>query len=192
MYVYVLVARNTDLVGDKIFTIVFMIHDKKYSDVHSFFWNFLVKKIEFNASVPIDTDRDKSITNAIKEQELGDNLLYFLNHIRQDLKRWLHASQLPKKEHYKYRSLIRQLFEAKTEAEFKFQSELLKEQVSSSFAKYYSNELEADIKNIVLHWFTQSFQCSPMGVNQLMTPLNLWTICFNATINAKSCRLICY
>ena len=44
IYVSVLVACNTELIGDKIFPIVFMIHDRKYSEVHEFFWDFLTKK----------------------------------------------------------------------------------------------------------------------------------------------------
>jgi len=44
-YVSILVMRDTDILGDPIFPVLFMVHEKKLLKTHELFWGRFVKKL---------------------------------------------------------------------------------------------------------------------------------------------------
>lgn len=68
-YVSILVMRNTDIIGDPIFPVLFMTHEKKLLPTHELFWGSFVKNLihfdKYGLNVPIVTDREKCIVSAI-------------------------------------------------------------------------------------------------------------------------------
>lgn len=118
-YVSILCARNTELVGDPIFPIVFMIYGKKHEGVHNFFWNnFVNKKLKITKHICIVTDRKKSIVNAIRSSGYLSNHLFCYNHIVSDVKIWLRKTNANLKDSILYRSIIEQLLNSETREDF--------------------------------------------------------------------------
>ncbi|XP_015792073.1 uncharacterized protein LOC107368716 [Tetranychus urticae] len=146
-YVSILCARNTELIGDPIFPVCFLIHEKKHEGVHSTFWNTFVKaKININSKVPIITDREKSITNAVSSSGFESNHLYCYNHFIADVKYWLSKTNAPKKDIILYRGMIENLLLTNSEEEFENLCQSYKKTMSSLFKDYFEKKLERDIK----------------------------------------------
>ena len=95
-YVSVLSFRHTMLTNSKhntSFTIpvAFMIHDRKKTKMHSKFFECLAENIDqlSKKTVSIIVDREVGIIAGIKKQLPSVAILYFWNHLSQDLKVWL-------------------------------------------------------------------------------------------------------
>lgn len=145
--VSILTARNTEIEGDPIFPVAFMVHERKHTDVHDYFWsNFLNNKIQFNSAVPIVTDREKAIIKAIKSSNHSHQLLFCHNHIIQDVKRWLSANNLAAKYYTQLRYDIETLLKCTTYDEFDALSLELSKSFPEKFKSYYNSELYADMR----------------------------------------------
>ncbi len=88
-YVSILVMQNTELKGDPIFPVLFLLHQRKYKEVHYYFWRYhvtnLLKINEYGVNVPIVTDREMAHKNAVTANTSG-NLIICHNHLLQDIK----------------------------------------------------------------------------------------------------------
>ncbi|CAG7816969.1 unnamed protein product, partial [Allacma fusca] len=95
VYVSALVLRNTFVEGDPIFPVAFMLHERKFAEVHKeFFWT-LHQHLDLSSlecNVPLCVDRERGITAAILSVFPKANLVYCWNHILQHVKTWIKAS----------------------------------------------------------------------------------------------------
>jgi hypothetical protein len=84
-YLSVLVMRNIFIEGDPIFPVLFMVHERKFKTLHINFWrNFALDLLEFekySSFIPICTDREQGIVNAILESYPDCNLVFCQNHL---------------------------------------------------------------------------------------------------------------
>lgn len=152
-YVSVLVMRNTDIVGDPIFPVLFMIHERKLLRMHELFWGSFIKKLihfeKYGHNVPIITDREKSIASAILNSiSIADtNLIFCHNHLIRDVKQWLHTNNAIQDDFKVYINEIKYLIEIKNENEFDKKLNEYKIKWSRSFFNYFEKNIEYDLKN---------------------------------------------
>ena len=84
-YASILVARNTCLIDDPIFPVAFVIHTKKY---HKAFLADIFEETELanSRNIPINTDREKGITDCLQSNFPTLTKIYCTNHIIGDIK----------------------------------------------------------------------------------------------------------
>lgn len=154
-YVSILVMKNTDFSQNPIFPLMFLIHDKKTKLTHLKFWQHVSSLININSNLPIVTDREKSLTSAIKKTPLS--LFYRKNHILKDIKRFLHKSKLSKTK--PYINAIRKLIDIEHESDFEKVLFSLKKSWNISFTNYFEKNVLDDLKNFCSKFNYKKFAC---------------------------------
>ncbi|RWS22943.1 uncharacterized protein B4U80_13462, partial [Leptotrombidium deliense] len=130
-FVSVLVMRNTDLVDDPMFPVMFMNHNQQYAQ-----------------NIAVVTDREKAITNTIKKTgTIGNNLLLCENHILQDVKHFLKTVGGKKDDFAAYIQTINDFFDSDSIAELKEKYEEERKKWSQSFINYFDKNLLSDIRS---------------------------------------------
>lgn len=93
-YVSILLIRNHQFFSreykiNPYFPVLFCIHDAKNEETHTSIWKEVKRHLDIDEHIPISTDREKSITNAIISQGYESNLVFCSNHIKQNVDRYL-------------------------------------------------------------------------------------------------------
>ena len=93
MFVTFIVIRNTLLKEEPILMVGGFAHERKYSESHEKFWNFLAKELKFSDDVLIATDQESAIRSgcqeALRKKNKKNRLVNCTNHIRKCCERWL-------------------------------------------------------------------------------------------------------
>jgi hypothetical protein len=88
-YVSFLVMKNTELVEEPIFPIACLVHNRKQLTTHSIFWDWMCNQLEGFCEVPLVTDRETSIVQAIEQKKHHLAAHFFCSlHIRRNAKMW--------------------------------------------------------------------------------------------------------
>ena len=127
---------------------LFLIHEKKLSESHQFFFQEAVKAIPSlkNATCCLVTDKEQAI---IKAADLVVPKLIKLlcwNHtcIFRDVRFWLRKHQAPAREISLYLDDISQMFHSSSEAEYSEKLEEYRRTWDSAFHQYYIEEIHPD------------------------------------------------
>lgn len=91
-YVSVLIMRNIFMEKDPLFPVVYLLHDFKTEEAHKYLWRFAWDKLEmakYCEKIPVATDREKAIVNAIKDIAPNVHLIHCQNHIISDVRQWI-------------------------------------------------------------------------------------------------------
>ncbi len=159
-YMSILVMRNTELVGDPIFPVLFMLHSRKYQEVHDKFWRYyvtdLLKIREYGFNVPIVTDRELALKKAIINNT-DDNLVVCHNHLTSDVKRWLSKHSGIRDDHVGCQEHIGRLLACETFDEFDILYRDFSESWSQEFVKYVTDHLYDDLRNHAIKAVTRRF-----------------------------------
>lgn len=149
IYVSILVARNVFVAGDPIFPVAFMLHDRKLESVHEEFWNTMKKYLDLDVlceNVPICTDRESSITNAIRKIIPGVNLIFCNNHLKRDVKTWIQsASGKTSTDTHLLGGQIAILLQSDSQAEFLELFEKYKFKWSLEYVHYIESNIQNDL-----------------------------------------------
>ena len=145
-YISSVVIKDTDLKDDKIFPVAFFLHNRKDTETHKIFFDWLFNELHIPSQVPFIVDREQSIVNNLLGQCVGaDQLFYCTFHIRKNVERWCQANMKVKKTVDSYTRQFRTLINKKTFAEYEETLNSLKPTWDDNFAKYFEKHIEQDI-----------------------------------------------
>lgn len=150
IYVSPLVMRNTYLTDDPIFPVLFLLHDRKKQWQHEEFFQIAVKELKLNQNatmIPLATDREKSIVNAISNVYPGSNHVFCQNHIQRDVEFWIKQQKNYTSDDIKaLKHNIRQLLESESAEEFDLLYEQISKKWTASFLEYFNKNLLVDVR----------------------------------------------
>ena len=98
----------------------FLLHERKLTETHIELFKETIKQIPSlkKASIPIVTDRERSILNAIKKEIPMSKMLYCWNHIFRDVRLWCRKHGAPSSDITVYVGDVQQLFHSINEEEY--------------------------------------------------------------------------
>jgi hypothetical protein len=81
-YMSTLGAVNPELKEHPFFPICYLIHDRKFSEIHESFLNWAFGKLSMNPNIPVITDREDAICNFFElRSDLKDQHLICFRHV---------------------------------------------------------------------------------------------------------------
>ena len=171
-YLTPIVFRHVLFENSPVIPLAFMIHRRKYQSLHEDFLRNLCKHIPNlqKSTVPIITDRERSITNALTNVLPNAQVFYCWNHFKQDIIRWLGTHKAAKDETRVYLNHIEQILMSATEDEFHDNIAQLSATWSQPFLEYFDKHLKKDIEQHAGRW--------------LIEPLNIYNPYSGITNNA--------
>ena len=124
-----------------------MIHECKLTDTHVDMFQEIFKLIPpfSKAYVPIVTDREKAITNAIKRVMPNARLVYCWNHILCDVRFWCRKHETPTADISKYLEDMLELFRSSSPQLYESRLEEKMRQWDVTFQQFYMSEIHKDV-----------------------------------------------
>ena len=182
-YVSTLAFQHIMFDENPVFPLAFMIHERKFQKCHEQFLDVLKEKIPRlgRKPVPIITDREAGIVNAIAKVLPDSPLLICWNHILRDLKFWLGKHGATLKDLQFYDNQVKQLLRCESQNEFEILVEKLKLPWSEPMTDYFEHNIR---KTILMHagrWILEEYD--------LYNPYSGVTNNCSESINAKLKRL---
>lgn len=102
-FLSVLTYKNLLFENEPVISAMYLLHHRKNKEVHEDFFSWAKKLCPLITDKNIITDREQSITFAIKTQLQNINHFECWNHIQQDVKHWIKKNKKPvKKRTYRY------------------------------------------------------------------------------------------
>jgi hypothetical protein len=158
-YVSALSFRHILFEGNPIIPFGFVIHERKFQEVHETFFSH-IKKLVPNLKkdcfkIAIVVDKETGISNAISERLPGWQILHCWNHIKQDLKFWLRKHGGKQDDICIYINDIKQLLQSECVEEFNELCETLSTKWSRAFLHHFEDNLKDDIVKYSAKWVLQ-------------------------------------
>ena len=147
-YVSAFCFRNILFKENPVIPAAFLIHEKKLQYGHEQFLQTvltLIPNLSRCTLVPLVTDEEAGVINAIEKVLPNIPRLRCWNHLIRDVKRWLSAHGASSAEITVYIDNIRSLLHQPSEDNYKFQFEMFKSQWSAPFTLYYTNNIHSKI-----------------------------------------------
>lgn len=170
--------------GEPIIPLSFMIHERRKELCHVDHFNFVRTRIPRlkTKQIPVITDRERGIRNALNT--VFPNLKVFVcwNHIFRDLDFWLKKRSAPLDNIKVYKTDIRKLMQCTSETEYSNLLETLKINWTESFLEYFEQNLDNDISENAGRWLLEKFG--------LYNPYSGVTNNASESLNAKLKRLL--
>lgn len=157
-YLTPMVFRHVLFEESPVIPLAFMLHKRKYQTLHEDFLRHLTRHIPSlqKSMVPIITDREHSITNAIKNVLPNSQILYCWNHFKQDVTRWLQRDRETLQNEVKiYLSHIEEILMSTTEEEFHENIARFSPMWSEAFVTYFTKYIRNDIQNHAGRWLIE-------------------------------------
>ena len=153
-YVSIIVFRHILFKKDPIIPLAFMVHDRKFQNVHMKFLQMIsvhVPNIQ-KMKVPFVSDREPGILNAIKIVLPECPLLICWNHVKRDAKFWLRKHGSTTEEWQVYREHLNDILRSETEEEF---NQIIAEHSQAwpeEFLTYFNIHLKKSIQEHASAW----------------------------------------
>lgn len=147
-YLTPIVFRHILFETSPVIPLAFMLHKRKYQTLHEDFLRHLTRHIPNlkNSKVPIITDREYGITNAITNILPNSQILFCWNHFKQDVIRWLQRHKASHNEIQVYVSHVEEILMSETVEEFHDNIVRLSSMWSESFREYFVKHIQKDIE----------------------------------------------
>ena len=158
-YLTPIVFRHVLFEDSPVIPLAFMLHKRKYQTLHEDFLRHLTRHIPSlkKSTVPIITDREQGISNAIKIVLPNSPIFYCWNHIKQDIIRWLQRHKISRSQMQIYLSHIEQIMMSTSEDEFLENITKLSAVWSDTFLGYFTKYIQKDIQNHAGRWLIEPF-----------------------------------
>lgn len=185
IYISPLIMRNTFLADDPIFPVLFLLHDRKKQWQHEEFFRTAVNELklfEHATHIPIATDREKAITNAIKNVYSQANHVFCQNHILRDAEFWIKQQKDYTSDDIKgLKHNVRQLLECEDEISFDDLYNNMKSKWTPSFLLYFEKNLCTDIQTKGAAFNVKKYKAfrNVKATNNLSESFNKVRISFN-------------
>ena len=134
--------------------VAFLIYERKYQCVHEWFLQKFIEKVPNlkKKSVKFITDREYSITNAVTNVLPNARILHCWNHIRKDVKMWLHKKNASTDDVTVYTNDVLDLLKSDDRKSFDLRYENLSQKWSQAFCTYFDFELKNELLKYSVKW----------------------------------------
>ena len=159
-YVSIIVFRHILFKKDPLIPLAFMVHDRKFQNVHKKFLQMIsihVPNIQ-KMKVPFVSDREPGILNAIKIVLPECPLLICWNHVKRDARFWLLNHGSTAKDRQVYRDHLNDILKSETEEDFDQTIEEHSRAWSEPFLTYFNTYLKKSIKEHASAWILISLE----------------------------------
>ena len=182
-YVSTLASQHIMFEESPVIALGFMVHERKFQKCHEQFLEVIKEKIPRlgKKTVPIVTDREVGIVNAITKVLPNARLLICWNHILRDLKFWLSKHGATQKDLSWYEDHVKQLLHCENENAFEVLHEKFRVLWSPPMVDYFDDNLLGTITNYAGRWILDELD--------LYNPYSGITNNCSESINAKLKRL---
>ena len=150
-----ILAKNVELKDEPFFPICFFIHDRKRSEDHETFLNFVFEndektksksKLKPNANVPVVTDREREFFNFFETNSFTKNSHFCCtNHIKKNVELWVREN-LGWSEVKSYKDDVRKLVHLKSLKSYQERKKELEENWKLAFTKYFDKHVDRDVR----------------------------------------------
>ena len=148
-YLSPLLFRHTLFVGSPVMPAMFLIHERKFQKVHEELLKFAGEAIPAlkrpSKRIPMVTDDEKGVCNAVDQHLPGVVRLLCWNHVINAAKTWLTRHGGTAAEIPVYTSNLRELFHQKSENAYEQRLLELERKWSKSFQQYYRQSIHPEV-----------------------------------------------
>ena len=153
-YLSPLLFRHVLFDEKPVIPVAFMIHERKFQSAHEEFVKFislqLPSLLKLKAPIPIITDDESGICNAIDKCLPGVHPLLCWNHLINSIKAWLQHHRPTPEEIPIYVSHLRQLSHQSTERSYQQMLTNLQSDWSKAFVDYYMDNVHQQVSRPLL------------------------------------------
>jgi hypothetical protein len=135
-----LLFRHTSFEGNPVMLAATMLHERKLQQHHEIFFNIISKHVKHQKQVPIATDDETALINAI-ENETKFTRVGCHRHLRGDIKRWLDNHGGTKEDRKIYTDEVVELMQCKTLTRFEELLEEKEQKWSEAFHTYFHTKI---------------------------------------------------
>ncbi|XP_053406440.1 uncharacterized protein LOC128559236 [Mercenaria mercenaria] len=159
LFVSVLSYQHVLFEGNKIIPVAFVMHERRDSKFHERFFNVIKEHIPnlSKTKYPIICDREAGIKLAIKNSLPNIPIVHCWNHIKTDVKTWLHKLKGTNDDRSVYLSHVDTLLRCFSESEYSEKLSEFKELWSTEFRKYYEKNLHPSIIENSGRWLLEEY-----------------------------------
>ena len=148
-YLSPLLFRHTLFLGNPVMPAMFLIHERKFQKVHEELLKFAGEAIPAlkrpSKRIPMVTDDEKGVCNAVDQHLPGVVRLLCWNHVFSAAKTWLRRHGATAPEIPVYISDLRELFRQKSENAYERRLVELEEKWSEPFQEYYRKSIHPEV-----------------------------------------------
>ena len=150
-YCSVLLVRHPYIKGRPAVPVAFLLHETKMQTMHSRFMRKMCKLIPrlATASIVIIMDRERSLTNAVKEYLKNANIIYCWNHLLRDITQW---SAKHNEKGRDYKNDIKHLLHCSHVKDYHHSVDAKVRNWSLAFSRYYAKHVEKDVLDNCGRW----------------------------------------
>ena len=182
-YVSTLAFQHIMFEENPVIPLAFMVHERKFQKCHEQFFEIIKEKIPRlgRKAIPIITDREAGIVNAIENVFPNAQLLICWNHILRDLKFWLSKHGATPKDVQFYDNQVKQLLQCESLENFESLFEEIRLPWSIPMTDYFNDNLRETIAKYAGRWILEEID--------LYNPYSGITNNCSESVNAKLKRL---
>jgi hypothetical protein len=140
-YLSILVVQMSCFKEKPCVPVAFVLHDRKFENVHKHLFKTFKSKIPVLNQVVIVTDGESGMSKAIKKVLPRWNLVSCSNHIMSDVEVWLKKHNASHEELIIYKSQMQELLRCESELHLKVKIDTLRPSWSEAFLVYFSDHL---------------------------------------------------
>lgn len=148
-YLSPLLFRHTLFLGNPVMPAMFLIHERKFQKVHEELLKFAGEAIPAlkrpSKRIPMVTDDEKGVCNAVDQHLPGVVRLLCWNHVFSAAKTWLRRHGATAPEIPVYISDLSELFHQKSENAYERRLVELEEKWSEPFQEYYRKSIHPEV-----------------------------------------------
>lgn len=158
-YLSTIVMRNVTLIGNPIFPVAFLLHERKFKAYHSEFLCHLLNCLDGNriTSIPFVTDRERGIAEALQTYFPKIPHIYCTNHILRDVDAWIRKHGGKKDDLKVLKDNITQLIDSGSLSVFDSLYHLFRRKWSKEFRNYFDKQLKDCISKYSAKFVTSKF-----------------------------------
>lgn len=185
-YVSPLVFRHTVFLEKPCIPVMFLLHERKFKETHQEMFRECAKNIPSlkKSRVPLVTDREQAIVDAVNSELPEISLVHCWNHLFRDIRLWLVKHGAPSSDKAVYTDDVSKLFQAESEDQYEQLLDRFRQDWDSSFEQYYLKHIHPDVQNSVGRWVLENLRVynpysgvtnnQSEGLNRVIKELQGW------------------
>ena len=186
-YLSTILAKNIELSTDPMFPIAFYIHDRKRTEDHHAFLQYVFDRLNINSNIPIVTDREQAFSSFFASLDKTKDVHFSCtNHILADAKAWVRANLGSQQVDF-YKKSVQKLVKSGTLEEYVLLRDEGNLDWETEFANYFKKNLDEDLMKNFRQIATKRFSIfnSQFITNNLSEAFHS---AFKRVFNAESIR----
>ena len=151
IYVSPLLFRHVLFDSSPVVPAAFLLHERKFESTHENFMSLVKKElpslVSIKSPIPIVTDDEQGVCNAIDKTLVGVIRIKCWNHIINSVKLWLRRHGAKSTEIPVYVSNLREIFHQQTYQDYLTKLDALKVNWSLAFLEYFERNIHSEVRS---------------------------------------------